>query len=109
MTVTGYDHTMLIMAKVTIRSTYALDVETVRALDRMARRLRISKSEALRRAIKSAAGQAGSAVTEPVAAIIALDQLQESLRLSRGQADAWTRRMRAERRSASARREPRRG
>jgi len=44
------------MARMTIRSTYALDVETVRALERMARRLGISKSEALRRAIQGAAG-----------------------------------------------------
>jgi hypothetical protein len=95
-----------IVARVTIRSTYALDVETVRALERMAKRLRISKSEALRRAIQGAAREAGSAETDDVAAIMALDQVQEALKLTRGQADAWVRRVRVDRRSASARREP---
>src|SRR5438128_90678 len=45
------------MGRVTIRSTYAMDVETVRTLERMARRWRISKSAALRRAIQAAAGE----------------------------------------------------
>jgi hypothetical protein len=93
------------MARVTIRSTYALDVETVRALERMARRLGISKSEALRRAIHGAAGEVPSLAAKTVAA---LDDLQQSLGLTRSKADAWARRVRAERRSASARREPRR-
>jgi hypothetical protein len=93
------------MARVTIRSTYALDVETVRALERMARRLGVSKSEALRRAVQSAAGEDQSAAARTVA----LDDLQQSLGLTRVKADAWARRVRAERRSASARREPSRG
>lgn len=94
------------MARVTIRSTYALDVETARALERMARRLGISKSEALRRAIQGAAGDVPSGAGNTVAA---LEELQRSLGLTRSQADAWARRVRAERRSGSARREPRRG
>jgi hypothetical protein len=102
----SYGHTILDMARVTIRATYALDVETVRALENMATRLGISKSEALRRAIQSAAGEVPSAGARTGAA---LDDLQRSLGLTRGKADAWARRVRAERHSGSARREPRRG
>jgi len=46
---------LLRMAVTTIKSTYALDVETVRELEEMARAWKVSKSEALRRAIRSAA------------------------------------------------------
>ena len=46
---------------------------------------------------------------EPVHEICAaLDDLQRSLALTRSKADAWARRVRTERRSGSARREPRR-
>lgn len=40
------------MATMTIKSTYSLDVGTVRALEDLARRWNVSKSEALRRAIR---------------------------------------------------------
>ena len=43
------------MAITTIKSTYSLDVETVRMLESLARRWNVSKSEVLRRAIRSAA------------------------------------------------------
>lgn len=43
------------MAITTIRTTYALDVPTVRALDDLAQHWSISKSETLRRLILSAA------------------------------------------------------
>lgn len=83
-----------------IRSTYALDVETVRRLDAMARRWNVSKSEALRRAIRGAAenGEGNDALT-------ALDTLQESMRLGEGAATAWEKRNQAERRAS---RRPRR-
>ena len=45
------------MATPTIKSTYSLDVESVRALDDLARRWQVSKSEALRRAIRSEASR----------------------------------------------------
>jgi hypothetical protein len=86
----------------TIRGTYALDAETVRALEAIARRLGISKSEALRRAIHAAAREHGPAVAPRVTA---LDELQRSLALTHRQAESWARRTRAERRSAPARRE----
>lgn len=49
------------MATTAIKTTYSLDVETVAALDRMARERNVSKSEALRRAIRVAAETAGDA------------------------------------------------
>ena len=89
----------------TIKSTYALDVETVRALEGLARRWNVSKSEALRRAVRGAAGQR----TPQREALAALDRLQKSLRLTPAKARAWARAARHERRAWSMRREPRPG
>jgi len=88
-----------------IKSTYALDVGSVRALERMAERWKVSKSEALRRAIRAAAGESAQS---PIDAIEALDRLQRSLSLTPGRARAWAGRVRAERRAASGRSETRR-
>src|SRR5438445_11285011 len=93
------------MAITTIKSTYALDVATVRALEGLARRWNVSKSEALRRAVRVASGQR----TPQRAALAALDQLQKSLRLTPAKARAWARATRQERRAWSTRREPRPG
>ncbi len=94
-----------IMAITTIKSTYALDVPTVRALEEMARVWKVSKSEALRRAIRSAAeretGRTGQALG-------ALEDLQRALALTPTKARAWSARVRRERRAASARSEKRR-
>lgn len=87
---------MEIMAITTIRTTYALDEATVRALEQMAARWGVSKSEALRRAISSASEEKGSG---PADAVEALDELQKSLGLTQRQADAWVRSVRAERRA----------
>jgi len=89
------------MAIPSIKSTYSLDVETVRTLEDLARRWRVSKSEALRRAIRGASGQTPRAADE---AIAALDRVQRALGLTRSRATAWARRVRAERRVSSARR-----
>jgi hypothetical protein len=93
------------MAATTIKSTYALDVPTMRALEEMARVWRVSKSEALRRANRSAAeretGRAGDVLG-------ALESLQGALALTPTKARAWSERVRKERRAASARSEPRR-
>ena len=88
------------MAVTTIKSTYALDVETVRALERMAQRWKVSKSEALRRAIRAAAGEGLAAPTDGLAA---LDRLQRSLDLTPARARAWARKTRTERRAWSGR------
>lgn len=94
------------MAVTTIKSTYALDVETVRALEGIARRWKVSKSEALRRAIRAAAGKRSHERND---AVVALNELQKSLKLSPVKARAWTRRTRTERRASSARSEARGG
>ena len=83
------------MAKITVRSTYALDPDTVESLDRLARRWSVSKSEALRRIVHAA-----SAVEEVDAAsdaLAALGELQELLGLDEQKAEAWIRAIRAER------------
>jgi hypothetical protein len=67
------------MAITSIRTTYALDLETVRALEKMAQRWDVSKSEALRRAIRLAADQDLPGST---GALAALDALQDALGLS---------------------------
>ena len=90
------------MAITTIKSTYALDVETVKALEEMARRWNVSKSEALRRAIRAAAAEARLDRNE---AIEALDELQESLNLTPITARKWAEQTHAERRRSAARRE----
>jgi hypothetical protein len=87
------------MASVTIKSTYSLDVDTVRALERTARRWKVSKSEALRRAIRAAA-EAATGADDPLRA---LDELQSSLDLSSAAAESWARAVRRERRAASQR------
>jgi len=92
------------MATTTIRSTYALDVETVRVLERIAHRWKVSKSEALGRAIRAAATQKPPAAHD---ALRALDRLQRSLRLTPAKAKAWARKARAERRASSGRSEAR--
>jgi len=88
------------MANTTVKSTYALDVETVRQLDAMARRWNVSKSEALRRAIRTAAKQQKPATNE---ALNALNRLQDTLALTDGAATKWEKSLKRQRR-ASARR-----
>ncbi len=81
------------MAKMTIRATFALDPETVEALDRLAGRWAMSKSEVLRRVVDAAARveEVGAAAD----AVAALDELQERMALSQEQAEAWVREIRA--------------
>jgi hypothetical protein len=88
------------MATTTVKSTYSLDVESVRQLEVMARRWKVSKSEALRRAIRAAAEQQPSAGRD---ALNALDRLQVSLKLTKDAATRWESSAKRERR-ASARR-----
>lgn len=88
------------MAVTTIKSTYSLDVESVRALEGLARRWNVSKSEVLRRAIRSAA-----ASVDPgnAAALDALDRLQASVRDSGVDVERWERGWAAERAAAARR------
>jgi hypothetical protein len=92
------------MATPTIKSTYTLDLETIRALEDMARRLGVSKSEALRRAVRSAAGKGRT--TQGSDALQALDRLQKSLDLTSAKARAWVRSVKKERQASSSRHNP---
>jgi len=90
---------------ITLKSTYSLDIHSVRALESLARRWGVSKSEALRRTIRAAAdGQAAApgdsaAAAAPGDSAAALDVLQQSLKLTAHAADEWRRRARTERRA----------
>ena len=88
------------MAITTIKSTYSLDVGTVRALEALARRWNVSKSEALRRAIRIAASEDNPSQGT---ALAALDRLQTSLRERKVDVTQWTRELKAKRRAASRR------
>jgi hypothetical protein len=88
------------MVTTTVKSTYSLDVETVRELDAVARRWKVSKSEALRRAIRAAAQQP---TPPPSGAVAALDRLQDALGLTREQSARWQKATRRERRQSGRR------
>ena len=88
------------MATTTIKSTYSLDVESVRALEELADRWGVSKSEALRRAIRSEAGRQPARGGD---ALAALDQLQASLRARNVDLEQWAREVESERRAAGRR------
>ncbi|HJW67991.1 MAG TPA: hypothetical protein VJ829_01405 [Candidatus Binatia bacterium] len=79
-------------------------METVRALERIAEAWRTSKSEALRRIIRAAAGETVPEASDPLKA---LDGLQRALGLTRTKARAWARTTRDERRASSRRAERR--
>jgi hypothetical protein len=90
------------MATMTIKTTYALDVETMRILDDLARVKGISRSAALRDAIRCAAA------LEPAAGnpgLEALDRLQATAAPKRNALRAWKVTAHEERRAASAKRE----
>jgi len=93
------------MAVPSVKATYSLDSETVRKLEDMARRWGVSQSEALRRAIRNAAGEAAAGSGGP--AIHALDALQRSLALDPTKARGWAAKARSERKAASSRGERR--
>ena len=87
------------MATMSIRSTYSLDEDTVRRLDAISRQWGVSKSEALRRAIRSVGAQ-----PPPSDRLAALTALQGAVRLSDPRARAWMHDARDQRRAASAKR-----
>jgi hypothetical protein len=92
------------MATQIIRSTYALDVETMQALERLARRWNVSKSEALRRAIRAAEGVPPDSAS---ARLQAFERLQQALRLTPATARAWSQDATRARRAWSTRSETR--
>ena len=88
------------MAIITIKSTYSLDLETVRALEALAQRWSVSKSEVLRRAIRLAATEDAP---NQSTALSALDRLQASVRKRNVDVSRWARDLRNERRAAARR------
>jgi len=87
-----------------VKTTCALDVETVHILDDLARRWNVSKSEVLRRAIRAAP------VPTPVGGLTpieSLDRVQRSLGLTPPRTARWLATTRAERRARSRRHEAR--
>jgi hypothetical protein len=85
------------MASPSIKATYSLDPETVRLLERTARRWGVSKSEALRRAIRAAANP-----TAPDEGEALLDRLHDAAGLTSAGAQTRTRQVREERRKSAA-------
>ncbi|MGQ0643369.1 MAG: ribbon-helix-helix protein, CopG family [Gemmatimonadaceae bacterium] len=83
------------MAIPKIKATYSLDPETVRLLERVSRRWGVSKSEALRRAIRASAGE-DSGVKERLAAF---ERFQSAMSLTKQDAEKWIAEVRAERRA----------
>ncbi len=92
------------MATQSVKTTYSLDVETVRTLEDLARRWNVSKSEALRRAIRASSGRAP---TEELTPVQALDRVQRSLGLTPQSAGRWAAAARRERQERSRRHEAR--
>jgi hypothetical protein len=74
------------MATATVKTTYSLDIETVETLGRMARRWKVSRSEALRRAIRAVAERERELGRDPLEV---LDALQRSLALTPDRARDW--------------------
>jgi predicted transcriptional regulator len=92
------------MARTTIKATYSLDPETERHLEEMADAWKVSRSEALRRAIRAAAE---ATAPRGERGIEALDRLQEALGLSEQAAGRWEKASGSERQSTSRKREGR--
>jgi hypothetical protein len=86
------------MAIPKLKATYSLDADTMRVLERAAQRWGVSKSEALRRAIRSLA----TATDKPLGEH-ALDELQAAAKLSNKAADRWAREVRSERKAGGRR------
>lgn len=77
-----------------IKSTYTLDVGSIRALELLSQRWKVSKSEVLRRAIRLAASTAYPEKTGP---LHALDRLQSSVRERGVDLSGWEQEVNAER------------
>ena len=84
------------MATTTIKSTYSLDVESVRILETLAARWNVSKSEVLRRAIRAAWREQAMSADGPMEA---LTQLQKDVQAAGVDLNQWVREARAERRA----------
>ena len=89
------------MAITSIKSTYSLDVDSVRTLEALARRWNVSKSEVIRRALRIAA-MTGDDIEGGVA-LEALSRLQDTVRERGVDLGQWARDLDAERKAAGRR------
>jgi predicted transcriptional regulator len=92
------------MARTSVKSTYSLDVDTVRKLDQLAAHWHIPKSEALRRAIHLAARDQAATGASPLRA---LEELQKRVkaRFTKREIESWAVETRRERMKSSERHE----
>ena len=90
------------MAIPKIKSTYSLDVETVRTLESLARSWNVPKTEVLRRAIRAAA--AGERSQRACEKLEALGQLRDYVQRRGIDVEAWAREVRATRDAAGRKR-----
>lgn len=88
------------MAITTIKSTYSLDVASVRTLETLAQRWNVSKSEVLRRALRIAATTSDEGETTPLET---LTRLQATVRERGVDLAEWRRDLREERRASGRR------
>lgn len=89
------------MAVTSIKSTYSLDLDSVRTLETLADRWKVSKSEVIRRALRIAAMTGDD--TEGDVALEALTRLQDRVRERGVDLDQWARDLDAEREAAGRR------
>lgn len=75
-----------VMATMTVKSTFSLDVETAQRLERLAAERGMSKSAVLRQAIQRLDL---APATPPLTRLEAFRKLRESLNLTPAQIDAW--------------------
>lgn len=85
------------MAITTKKSTYTLDVESVRALEALSQSWNMPKSEVLRRAIELAIREESPGKETTLSA---LDRLQASLRDRKVDVTQWAKKLKDERRTA---------
>lgn len=90
------------MAITSIKSTYSLDVESVRTIETLAERWDASKSEVIRRSLRIALMTADD--SEDTVALDALTRLQHSVRERGVDLTRWGRDVEAERAAAGRRR-----
>lgn len=90
---------LFVMARTTVKATYSLSPEVVQKLERLASGWRVSKSEALARAITAA--EAESPRMDPVEV---LNGLQQSAQLDASAAQDWAEQVRRERHDSGTRR-----
>ncbi|MCY4610421.1 MAG: hypothetical protein OXC38_01715 [Gammaproteobacteria bacterium] len=86
------------MAKMTIRSTYSFDAETVQKLDRLAEHWSTSKSDALRRAVDKMAEQT---LRDREDALKALGELQQRVAEAGIDVEKWVEEAKKIRRESS--------